>query len=134
MRHLSVIIPILISLLMASCQCTQDPELSAFKSDGCSCFPEGPPGDPDLWEEDCRNHDYAYWKGGTREERKQADLIFRNDLRDKDKPVTAQLAYAGVRVFGSPWLPFPWRWDFGWNDYCRGYEKVSEGDIPAVYQ
>ncbi len=26
----------------------------------------------------------------------------------------------GVRAGGPAWLPFPWRWAYGW-DYCHGY-------------
>lgn len=121
-----VLIPILTSLLVCGCQTVSHPGLSAFKSDGCSCFPDGTLKNPDLWKRHCIEHDYAYWKGGTREERKTADLKLRNDIRREGEPIIAQIAYAGVRIGGAPWLPTPWRWGFGWSDFPRGYRELDE--------
>jgi hypothetical protein len=121
-----VLIPILLGFLVAACQTTSPPELSVFKSDGCSCFPDGTLADPDLWKPHCRVHDYAYWKGGTCNERKQADLKLRDGIRSEGKPLTAQLAYFGVRIGGTPWLPTPWRWGFGWSGFPRGYRQLSD--------
>lgn len=124
--RIKVTIPILFAFLVAGCQSTKPSELSVFKFDGCSCFPEGTLKEPDLWEQHCLVHDYTYWKGGTRNERKQADLKFRDGIRSEGKPVIAQIAYTGVRIGGTPWLPTPWRWGFGWREYPRGYRAVSD--------
>ncbi|MGI9266331.1 MAG: hypothetical protein ACR2QY_02300 [Akkermansiaceae bacterium] len=78
-----------------------------------------------LWRDDCVVHDYAYWKGGTWKERRDADRKLRDGIRSKGKPVIAQLAYMGVRLGGTPWLPTPWRWGFGWHEFPRGYRPVS---------
>lgn len=121
-----VSISMLAGLLMAGCQSVSPPELSAFKSDGCSCFPEGTRKEPDLWKQHCLDHDYAYWQGGTRQERKMADLKLRDGIRGEGKPVIAQIAYAGVRLGGTPWLPTPWRWGFGWSDFPRGYREIGD--------
>ncbi len=126
------LIPIMACFLMASCQSTRPPELSAFRFDGCSCFPEGTLKKPDLWEKDCLKHDIAYWQGGTRYERKRADQKFREGIRSRGKPMIAQLAYTGVRVGGTPWLPTPWRWGFGWKEFPRGYLAVSDEERSQI--
>ncbi|MDC0566569.1 hypothetical protein OAP01_00935 [Akkermansiaceae bacterium] len=64
-------------------------------------------------------------RGGTWKERRDADRKLRDGIRCKGKPVIAQLAYVGVRVGGTPWLPTPWRWGFGWHEFPRGYRPVS---------
>lgn len=80
-----------------------------FKSDGCSCFPDGD------WVECCVLHDLVYWMGGTREERLNADATLRKCVADKGHPVIAGLMYYGVRAGGVWWLPTPFRWGFGWS-------------------
>ncbi len=81
----------------------------AFKSDGCSGFPDG------NWVKCCVRHDLAYWMGGTREGRANADLALKRCVSDKDHPVIAAIMHSGVRVGGSWWLPTPFRWGFGWD-------------------
>lgn len=124
--HIKVIIPILAGFLAAGCRSASPPELSAFKFDGCSCFPEGTLREPDRWKHHCLAHDRAYWQGGTQKERKTADLELRDRIRHEGSPVVAQIAYAGVRIGGTPWLPTPWRWGFGWSEFPRGYREISD--------
>lgn len=81
----------------------------AFKSDGCSCWPDSD------WLECCIEHDLAYWMGGTRHERKEADRKLRDCISQKGYPVIAIIMYFGVRVGGVWWLPTPFRWGFGWD-------------------
>ena len=126
MKAINLLILSLVGFLAIACQSTKPTELACFEFDGCTCFPEGTRKEPKLWEEHCRHHDYLYWKGGTREERKAADLGFREGIRSEGKPVIAQIAYTGVRIGGTPWLPMHWRWGFGWKDYPRGYRELSE--------
>ena len=80
-----------------------------FKSDGCSCWPDGD------WLECCVKHDLLYWQGGTREERKAADLALRKCITEKGHPIVGQVMFLGVRIGGVWWLPTPFRWGFGWN-------------------
>lgn len=80
-----------------------------FKSDGCSCWPDGD------WLECCVKHDLLYWLGGTREERKDADLELRKCVTEKGHPIVGQVMFLGVRISGVWWLPTPFRWGFGWN-------------------
>ena len=80
-----------------------------FLSDGCSCWPDSD------WVACCVAHDLPYWRGGTREERKQADLKFRQCISEKRNPVLGAIMYYGVRLGGVSWLPTPFRWGFGWE-------------------
>ena len=89
--------------------------------DGCSCV-------PDINEKIracCDAHDVAYWYGGTKQQRKQADHEFRQCAKDAGHPFIAGLYYIGVRMGGVPWLPTPYRWGFGWpyEKEHRGYQK-----------
>ena len=129
---IKLLFPVLVSFLAVACQSASPPELSAFRFDGCTCFPEGTSKEPSLWERHCLVHDHAYWQGGTRRERKQADLKLRDGICSEGKPVIAQLAYAGVRIGGTPWLPTPWRWGFGWKEFPRGYRELSDEEKRQV--
>jgi hypothetical protein len=129
--RIRILIPVLTGLLVSACQTANHPRLSPFKSDGCSCFPDGTLKQPDLWKRHCIEHDYAYWKGGTREERKAADMKLRDGIRAEGKPLVAEIAYAGVRIGGTPWLPTQWRWGFGWSGFPRGYREVERRTPPA---
>lgn len=87
-----------------------------FSSDGCSggmswiwrtVFGVPPP-----WEGCCVVHDWHYWQGGTRADRRDADRELRRCVALCAReygwggPVVTMLAWAmwaGVRVFGGPW-------------------------------
>jgi hypothetical protein len=84
-----------------------------FTTDGCSLWPD------DGWVGCCIEHDMTYWCGGTSADRAHADVTLRDCVSAEHGASMAWLMYAGVRVFGVPWGPFPWRWAYGW-DYCRG--------------
>lgn len=82
----------------------------SFVSDGCSCSPDGD------WVECCVRHDLAYWYGGTREQRKAADLELRRCVAEEaGHPSWAHVMYLAVRSGGVWWLPAPFRWGFGWD-------------------
>ena len=60
---------------------------------------------PDLDVADCcAVHDMDYQAGGTELDRWLADLAFRNCIRERNRPVVAEIYYSGVRLFG--WLFF----------------------------
>lgn len=44
----------------------------------------------------------------------------------------ASVFYSGVRMGGTPWLPTPWRWGYGWDDWPRGYELLEHS--PTVFE
>ncbi|MCU7846379.1 MAG: FAD-binding oxidoreductase [Candidatus Thiodiazotropha sp. (ex Monitilora ramsayi)] len=108
-------------------------DLKPFTTDGCSVFPDGTPEQQSLWAECCIHHDLAYWKGGTYEERLQADQLLEACVAQLGQPQIAQLMLAGVRVGGSPYFPTAYRWGYGWP-YQRGYQTLSEKELAEVAQ
>jgi len=81
--------------------------MKPFKSDGCSCFPDG------NWRDCCISHDKKYWSGGFRKDRRRADAELLSCVADRGHPVIAILMYIGVRIGGVAFLPTPFRWGFG---------------------
>ena len=109
-------------------------ELADFTSDGCSLFINGTFEKPELWKECCFIHDKAYWRGGTEEERKQADLSFKACVEKKTgDPILANLMYEAVRVGGEPYFPTWYRWGYGWP-LGRGYKALSDEEEKLVQQ
>ena len=80
-----------------------------FTTDVCSMWPDG------TWATCCIEHDIAYWCGGPAEARERADDAFRACMRAEGGPCLSTLSYVGVRVGGPAWMPFPWRWGYGWD-------------------
>ncbi|AXQ27953.1 FAD-binding oxidoreductase [Solimonas sp. K1W22B-7] len=117
---------LLAALLLSGCAATQG--LRPFASDGCSLFPDRAPLGKTDWCGCCLAHDLAYWKGGTEEERLQADRQLRDCVVAKtgDKAL-AETMLAGVRAGGAPQLGTPFRWGYGWPR-GRGYEALSEAE------
>jgi hypothetical protein len=114
----------------ASCS-TRPSELKNFQSDGCSAFPDGTLSDPQRWQAHCVKHDFSYWQGGTREQRREADRELVRGVRAEGHPVLARCMYFGIRIGGAPWWPTPWRWGFGWS-YPRGYGLLSSDEERQV--
>ncbi|MFO7606677.1 MAG: hypothetical protein R6W72_10295 [Desulfurivibrionaceae bacterium] len=106
-------------------------QLQPFVSDGCSLFPDGLPGQPELWRSCCVDHDRAYWKGGTRRQRRAADKELGECVAALGAPKVAAAMTVGVRLGGTPYLPVPFRWGFGWS-YPRGYGPLSEAEQKQV--
>jgi hypothetical protein len=112
--------------LLAPAGCARPGEIRAFESDGCSLFPDGTAGDRTKWCDCCFVHDVAYWRGGSREQRKSADRTLRDCVLERtgDKAL-ADLMYHGVRVGGDPAFPTWYRWGYGWS-YQGRHRRLSE--------
>ncbi len=108
-------------------------ELTPFSTDGCSAFPDGTIAQQSLWFDCCISHDLAYWKGGSFAERQQADLELGQCVARLGEPGIAQLMYHGVRIGGSPHIPTPFRWGYGWP-FARGYKPLNEGEKQQVWE
>lgn len=106
-------------------------DLAPFTSDGCSAFPDGTYEQKQLWLQCCEAHDYAYWKGGTYQERLAADRALEQCVAAVGEPEIARLMLAGVRVGGTPYLPTRFRWGYGWP-YPRGYKALSAEELAQV--
>lgn len=111
----------------------QADELKPFTTDGCSVFPDGTFEQTSLWVDCCIRHDLAYWKGGSREDRRVADEVLKQCVANIGEPEIAQLMEAGVRAGGSPYFPTPYRWGYGWS-YPRGYATLTSEDQAQVHQ
>lgn len=105
--------------------------LTPFTSDGCSAFPDGTLEQQELWLDCCTQHDLAYWQGGTERQREQADEALRQCVAQVGEEEIALLMLAGVRVGGSPMLPTPFRWGYGWP-YPRPYGELTEAEKKQV--
>lgn len=107
--------------------------IRAFTSDGCSAWPDGTLFEKKLWLRCCVVHDVAYWQGGTREERKEADEALRQCVAEVGEPEIAAVMLAGVRVGGSPYWPTSFRWGYGW-EWPRGYRALTPDERVVVDQ
>jgi len=122
-------LPLVFVLLPAAAASAGD--LRPFTTDGCSSFPDGTSEHHSLWSECCVHHDVAYWKGGTRIERRIADEALAQCVTSVGKPKTARMMLAGVRLGGTPYLPTSYRWGYGWP-YPRGYKALTEEEQRLV--
>jgi hypothetical protein len=111
---------------LSGCASAAASNLADFTSDGCSLFPDGTVGDRAKWCRCCLQHDIAYWRGGTEEERKDADRALRKCVRERtDDKALAETMYLGVRAGGHPAFPTWYRWAYGWP-YGRGYQPLTD--------
>jgi len=116
-----------VSLLLSACSSTIKP----FASDGCSSFPDGNMAQRDLWLSCCTAHDYAYWQGGTYDQRLETDKALRMCVKEVGEPEIALLMLAGVRVGGSPIWPTSYRWGYGWS-YPKWYAELTEDELQQI--
>jgi hypothetical protein len=102
--------------------------LDDFKSDGCSMFPDG------SYYSCCYLHDFAYWAGGTAEERKSADKALRACVREKaGSGLLAGAMFWGVRLGGGPGHDTTYRWGFGWPfPYHKDYGPLTPEEQKQV--
>ncbi|TJY61178.1 hypothetical protein E4T66_10300 [Sinimarinibacterium sp. CAU 1509] len=105
--------------------CASTSMLRPFTTDACSLFPDGDAEDASRWSECCVAHDQLYWRGGTATQRRHADVALRDCvLAHTGRQHLADLMFRGVRIGGSPLLPTPFRWGYGWR-YGRGYAPLT---------
>jgi len=86
------------------------PDLSGFKSDGCTFFPDG------NYRNCCEAHDREYFVGGSRKERRRSDAKLFRCVWAKPKfynKLVAPVMWLGVRVGGVPCLKTGFSWGFG---------------------
>lgn len=129
-----ILIPTLLSA-QARAEAFQGPngELHPFTTDGCTHFPDGTAEEPALWQHCCVAHDLKYWAGGSYADRMKADFELGECVAATGHAVIGAAMVEGVRVGGSPFLPTPWRWGYGWEK-LRGYASLSEDETAAVQQ
>jgi hypothetical protein len=99
------------------------PEWSPEMSDGCTAAPDaGPWGDHRRC---CVEHDRRYYYGGTKADRREADVAMRSCMVSRGMPAPfAWLYFGAVRVFGHPAGHRPGvSWAFGGGRFC--YSRSS---------
>lgn len=105
--------------------CASPAEMQPFSTDGCSLFPDRALVGKSDWCKCCLAHDLAYWRGGTAEERLDADRKLRACVSQASGDIAlADLMYAGVRAGGGPYYLTPYRWGYGWH-FGRSYRALS---------
>ena len=123
------VVVVVMAFTLSGCMRSVGPQV--FVSDGCSHFPEGTHEHKDLWLRCCLEHDKHYWQGGTRDQRRAADLALRECVRQVGEPVIAEIMLRAVRVGGSPYWPMRFRWAYGWP-YPRGYRVLSQEEQEMI--
>ena len=118
-------------LALTFCSFTSAGDLNPFQSDGCSSFPDGTLKQNQLWLSCCTEHDKTYWKGGTYQQRIDADEALRACVEKQGEPEIAELMLTGVRIGGTPYLPTTFRWAYGWP-YLRGYKALTDDEMMEV--
>lgn len=126
-------IKIIVSALVLIAVPVTAEELTPFTTDGCSMFPNGDTSNTVKWMQCCTRHDYSYWKGGTEQERLQADEALKQCVAELGESELSVLMHLGVRLGGEPYFPTWYRWGYGWP-YLRGYQALSEQEHEQVKQ
>jgi len=93
-----------------------------YTGDGCTFFLDC------NYRDCCFEHDKDYFRGGTAKERLASDKRLYRCVRSKNRwynKITAPIMFAGVRLFGVPWLPTSFRWGFGSKSQKRASLKNS---------
>ena len=106
-------------------------ELSVFTTDGCSYFPNGGLENNKEWLSCCIEHDKSYWKGGTKEEREEADSKLKVCVKKVGFPTIAEMMYLGVRIGGSAEYDTNYKWGYGWK-INRHNEPLSSEELSMV--
>ena len=115
---------LLFVILSSGCSKTSD-TLRDFTSDGCSLFPDRSSIENSDWCECCLEHDIAYWQGGTKAQRLEADQKLRDCVLERTgNKALAEAMYQGVRLGGSPYFYNWYRWGYGWS-YKRKYQRLT---------
>lgn len=126
-RAALLVLPVLLATACASHE-----GLRPFTTDGCSLFPDRALIGEADWCECCVEHDRAYWRGGTADERRRADERFHSCVEAATgNPLLAKSMLAGVRVGGTPALPTHFRWGYGWP-LDRGYRALTAEEEALV--
>lgn len=118
---MKILLILLVSLISTI---TVAEEIQPFTSDGCSSFPNGTMMQGELWLSCCTEHDKAYWRGGSYQQRLDADIKLKHCVAAVGEAAVAELMLSGVRVGGSPYWPTQFRWGYGYP-YPHGYTQTE---------
>lgn len=103
--------------------------LRPFSSDGCSMSADGALGSE--WVNCCVEHDTAYWIGGTKADKDQADLQLQQCMAQNNSPRIGRFYRFFVGRLGGPNSSQKFRWGYGWN-YRRPYAPITPDEVEQV--
>lgn len=113
-----------VTVILPACATSQT--MQPFSTDGCSMIPDRSLVSSADWCACCVAHDWAYWRGGSAEERLKADQELKSCVQAASgNRALADLMFAGVRAGGGPYFFTPYRWGYGWS-FGRSYKPLSE--------
>ena len=98
-----------------------------FSTDGCTLVADLDQRVCCIW------HDWAYWKGGSKEERRKADDEFFQCIWKTSKfRILAPIRWFGVRIGGKKFWKAPRvSWNYGWKKFEW---RNEEGPITEASQ
>lgn len=131
--RLSFVLLFMLGVMVGAYVKAEESLVVPFTSDGCSSFPDGTFQENELWLGCCRAHDYAYWRGGSYQQRLDADKELKACVERLGQPKIALLMLVGVRVGGTPFVPTGFRWGYGWP-YPRMYGALSEQELEQLWE
>ena len=79
------------------------------KGNKCSDFPDS------TWGRCCTLHNKAYYYGGSKKDKIQADFRLYQCVKRNGHPIIAVIMWLGVTLFGGPHWPHGFRWNRGYN-------------------
>ena len=98
---------------------------SGKKSDGCTLIADG------NIRDCCVAHDKDYFRGGTRQERRDSDKRLYECVCKKGgwNKLAAPFIWLGVRIGGLPFLPTGFRWGFGTQEKGYANPRVTNENV-----
>lgn len=107
-------------------------ELAPFETDFCTGYIEGTLDNPEAWKLCCVEHDMFFWAGGSKEDRKKADLNLRACVEESGHPKHAALIYYSVRLGSYSPIKFSGKkWNFGWP-FRPTHQELSNDDLDQI--
>jgi hypothetical protein len=123
---------LLISVVLLAAPVFAQESLSPFDTDYCTNYPEGTRSRPELWKHCCLYHDLAFWAGGNKQNRYDADRELKSCIQEAGAPVIAQMMYLGVRAGSYSPLKYPEKkWNNGWRERVT-YRSLTVEDIDRI--
>ena len=117
-------------------------QISKFKTDYCTLFPDGSFSGPKTWQSCCYEHDIEYWIGGTEKDERMADIALKKCIENKGYKFIATVMYYGVRLgHYMPWklkasasMSYHWGWGRSPNEKeFRAREMTREDYLKLSY-
>lgn len=109
------------------------PILRPFNTDGCSTSPDGLllGEDAKIWQKCCIEHDKAYWIGGSKELKMNADQQLEQCISRTGHANIGALYHQSVAIFGGPDSKKTYRWGYGWN-MPKAYQTLADTELQQV--